>query len=42
MVWYKGWKNFLLEQNKDVVDVDKVSEVFYLMMLTIDRKLGGD
>jgi len=40
LVWYNGWKTFLLDRNKDVVKIDRVEEVFYLMSLMIDRKLG--
>ena len=36
LVWYNGWKGFLVEKNGSMLDVNKVEEVFYLMMLMID------
>jgi len=36
LVWYGGWKGFILEEHGDLLGRDKVEEVFYLMMLMID------
>ena len=40
LVWYEGWKNFLIEESGLVDERSKVQETFYLMMLMIDQKLN--
>ena len=40
MVWYGGWKNFLIEESGVVDDRGKIEETFYLMMLMIDQKVS--
>ena len=40
LVWYSGWKQYLLEENLDLVDKNKIEEAFYLMMLLIDQKVS--
>lgn len=40
LVWYEGWKNFLIEESGLVDERGKVQETFYLMMLMIDQKLN--
>lgn len=41
MVWYSGWKHFLLEASGIIDERGKVEETFYLMMLMIDEKLSA-
>ena len=38
MIWYSGWKDYVLNKNADVIDKNQTEEVFYLMMLMLERK----
>ena len=38
MISYSGWKDYLLNKNADVIDKNQTEEVFYLMMLMLERK----
>ena len=40
IAWYSGWKNYLLKDNANLLDIPKVEEAFYLMIFMIDAKLG--
>ena len=42
LVWYSGWKKFLLEsdENVELLDKPRTEEIFYLMMLLIDEKFA--
>ena len=39
LVWYEGWKNFLVQESGVADERGKLQEPFYLMMLMIDQKL---
>ena len=41
MVWYSGWKDYLLTKNADVIDKNQTEEVFYLMMMMLERKMAS-
>ena len=38
-VLYSGWKKYLLKDNATMLDIPKVKEAFYLMILMIYAKL---
>ena len=42
LVWYSGWKKFLLETDEivELLDKPRTEEIFYLMMLLIDEKFA--
>ena len=39
LVLYSGWKKYLLKDNATMLDIPKVKEAFYLMILMIYAKL---
>ena len=40
LVWYEGWKNFLIKESGITDERGKIHETFYLMMLMLEEKLS--